>query len=198
MTKMARGGEPRPTSRLTRWAAFAVVALATALRPQVHACGLEPTINGGFQVSHPRALEVAVAVANARGTGVLPPASADSAPNDVLLEQMLADLGRLRSRLEEGRAAVADERAAPFAVLLVGPGLWSNFRMAPGGLVAEYHTDEPLEGQVVVLMHHAVLQALLRGTLSPEQAVKHGLIAFSGSDSEPIQRAFGVGFQGQS
>jgi hypothetical protein len=204
MATMTRGGsaarlprgssEPRPSGRPTRCSVFAAVAVATALLPRVHACGLEPTINGGFQVSHPRALEVAVAVGNARRSGVLPSASADSASNEALLEQMLADL----ARLEAGRAVGAGQVPAPFSVVLVGPGLWSHFRVTEAGVVVSYHTVGPREGDVVVLTHHGVLQALLQGSLSPDRAEELGLLAFSGSDSAPVQRAFEIGFRRQS
>lgn len=208
MARITRGGsaarlprgssEPRPGGRPTRCSVFAAAAVATALLPRVHACGLEPTINGGFQVSHPRALEVAVAVGNARRSGVLPPASADSASNEDLLEHMLADLARLRSRLEAGRAIGAGRDPASFSVVLVGPGLWSHFRVTEAGVVASYHTVGPREGDVVVLTHHGVLQALLQGSLSPDRAEELGLLAFSGGDSTPVQRAFEIGFRRQS
>lgn len=190
-------GEHRPKRRLVQ-SVWLAAALAMTPVSQVHACGLEPTIKGGFQVSHPRALEVALAVATARRAGVLPPARAGSASNELLLERMVADLGRLRSRLEAGRAEVAGQDPPPFSLVLVGPGLWSHFRLTSTGVAASYHTAGPLEGGVVVLTHHAVLRALLRGALSPDRAEELGLIAFSGADSAPVQRVFEVGLRGHS
>ena len=54
--------------------------------------------------------------------------------------------------------------------------------------------DGPLQGKVVVLIHHAVLQALLEGTLVSEQAIERGLLVFTDGDTKPVQRAFRQGF----
>jgi hypothetical protein len=172
-----------------------VAAAAAGAASPLGACGLEATINGGFTVSHPRSLDVAVAVANARRDGRLPPASASSPSNDVLLRLMIADIRHMQSRLRDGRSALAKGSAAPFSLVLVGPGLWSHFHLTSGGVLARYHVDGPLEGKVVVLTHHAVLKALLEGTLGPEQAAEQGLLVFTGGNTEPVQQVFRQGFR---
>jgi len=168
----------------------AVTAVALGMPPVANGCGLEPTINGGFTVSYPGALGVAVAVANARSAGALPSTDPDTASNDVLLRQMIADLRRLQSRLNAGRGAVAKGTSAPFSLVLVGPGLWSHFHMTSGGVLARYHVDGPLDGKTVVLTHQLVLEALLRGTLTPEEALERGLLAFSGDGAGTVSKAF--------
>ena len=159
----------------------------------VHACGLEAVINGGFTVSHPRSLEVAVAVAEARSAGVLPALGSDVASNDVLLRQMIAHLRRLQSRLNAGRVAIDKGTSAPFSLVLVGPGLWSHFHMTSGGVLARYHVDGPLDGEAVVLTHQLVLEALLRGSLTAEDALDQGLLVFSGDDADVVRKAFNSG-----
>jgi hypothetical protein len=170
-------------------------ALASALTvfsfSSAHSCGLEPTLKGGFSVSHPGALQVAVAVANARRDGVLPMASQDAVSNDVRRRQILADLRRLHDRLNSGWDALAAD-VAPFSLVLVGPGLWSHFHPTRGGVLSRFHAQGPLPDRVVVLTHHAALQALLLGDLSVEQAAARGLIAFSGNDAAMVQGALEI------
>ena len=150
-------------SRLQGACAAAVIAVTVAATTEpVNACGLEPAINGGFTVSYPGALGVAVAVANARSAGALPPVESDGPSNDVLLRQMIADLRRLQLRLNASRVAIAKGTSTPFSLVLVGPGLWSHFHVTSGGVLARYHVDGPLVGEAVVLTHHTVLKALLQ------------------------------------
>ena len=64
--------------------------------------------------------------------------------------------------------------------------------MTNGGVLANYHTDEPLAGKVVVLTHATALRAMLAGSLSIERATELGLIAYSGVDTAPIKRALEI------
>lgn len=175
-----------------------LAAIFVGILPRAEACGLEHVIGGVPLISHPGALGVAVAVADARRNGLLLTASPDEASNDVRLQRIVADLQRLRSRLAEGSTALAAETSARFSLMLVGPGLWSEFVLAPADVLAEYHTDGPAAGQVVVLTHPVVLRALLQGTLNADQAADLGLIAFSGSDSGHVRQAFDMGFRATS
>lgn len=169
---------------------LAILAIAASVTAPVQACGLEVAINGGFTVSHPRSLEIAVAVAKARSTGALPAMDPDVPSNDVLLRQMIADLRRLQSRLNAGRVVIAKGKSAPFSLVLVGPGLWSHYHMTSGGVLARYHVDGPLDDKAVVLTHHSVLKALLQGTLTPEDALDQGLLAFSGDGTGTLSKTF--------
>ena len=157
-----------------------------------HTCGLEPGINGGITISHPGSIEVAVAVANARSDGLLPPASSEAITNEVRLQNMLADLRRLRDRLNKAHAGIPDDSAVPFSLVLVGPGLWSHFHITAGGVLANYHTHGPLANPVVVLTHATALHAMLAGSLTIEQATELGLIAYSGVDTAPVQQTFEI------
>lgn len=175
-------------------AVIAVTAVVLGSPLNANACGLEPTVKGGFTVSHPGALDVAVAVSKARRTGLLPQADKKPASNDVKLRMMLAELRRLQSRLNAGRVAIDEVSAAPFSLVLVGPGLWSHFHVTSGGVEAHYHVDGPIDGRVVVLTHQVVLEALLQGTLTAEQADELGLIAFAGGGADSVRRVFETGF----
>lgn len=187
--------------RFSSTASIVVTAIATIVLGYslpAHTCGLEPTVNGGFTISYPGSIEVAVAVANARRTGLLPPASPDAIPNEARLQQMLADLRRLQTRLNKSRGKLSDDIDAPFSLVLVGPGLWSHFYMTTGGVLANYHTDGPLAGKAVVLTHATALRAMLGGSMTIEQATGLGLIAYSGGNTAPIQKTFEIGLQAKT
>ena len=175
------------------WLQASLSGVLFVMAAQTFACGLEPSLKGGFTVSYPGSLDVAVAVARARSAGALPPIDPDAASNDVLLREMITDLRKLRSRLKAGRVADARGPAESFSLVLVGPGLWSHFHMSPGNVLARYHVDGPLEGKVVVLTHQFVLEALLRGSLTAEAALDRGLLAFSGNGADSVRRAFIAG-----
>ena len=157
-----------------------------------HACGLEPGFNGGITISYPGSIDVAVAVANARSDGLLPPVSSEAITNEGRRQQILADLRLLQTRLNAVRGEITDAGAATFSLVLVGPGLWSHYRVTPGGVLANYHTDGPLAGKAVVLTHATALRAILAGKLSIEHANELGLIAYSGVDTAPIKRTFEI------
>ena len=167
-----------------------LVAVFLAATRTATACGLEPTIKGGFTVSHPGSIEVAVAVAKARRDGFLSPANTKPISNVIVLQRMLADLQQLRTRLANGRGATKS-----FSLVLVGPGLWSHFRASGGSILGQYHVSGPLADKATVLTHHAVLKALLSGNLSIHQAMELGLITYSGESTDAIRGAFESGFE---
>jgi hypothetical protein len=172
----------------------AVIAMAVSGFATVRACGLEPAINDGFTVSHPRSIDVAVAVANARRAGKLPAATADSVANDERLRALIGGLQRLQARLNAGSRSGNADSAGPFSVVLVGPGLWSHFHSTPDAVFARYHVDGPMADQAVVVTHAAVLKALLLGNLSFEQAVADDLVVFSGGDRDQVRIVFAASF----
>ncbi len=181
-----------------RWILAPLLPLALCLSASAHACGLEPTFEKGLAISYPGALEVAVAVAEARRLGLLPQASRTVSSNEARLHQMLADLRRLQSRLESDGAGVAGDVSASFSIVLVGPGLWSRYYLTSNGAIAQYHTPGPRAGEVVVMMHHSVLEALLEGSLTTGVAAERGLIAFAGDHPAPIRQVFETSFPGRA
>ena len=180
----------------TATASIVLAGIATILlvyAQRAHTCGLEPGINGGITVSYPGSIDVAIAVAGARSNGLLPPANNEATANEVRLQNILADLRRLQARLNAARIEVADADPATFSLVLVGPGLWSHYRMTAGGVHGNYHTAGPLADEAVVLTHATALRAMLDGSLSAEQASELGLIAYSGVDAAMVRRTFETG-----
>lgn len=171
-----------------------VLVLAAGCSTGALACALEPMINGGFSVSHPASINVAVAVANARREGLLPQADAEPVPNDVQLNRILADLRKLQSRLSGGRKSM-DDAPRSFSFLLVGPGLWSHFFASRGAVLARYHTEGPLSDKATVITHHAVLQALLGSSLTAEEATERGLLTYADGDTAPIRQIIETGLE---
>lgn len=175
--------------------AVVIATMVSSVSVPAYSCGLEPSVKGGFTVSYTGSLDVAIAVADARNDGLLPQANLNPIPNMIRKQQILADLQQLRTRLDKGRDEIADNLNTPFSLVLVGPGLWSHFYMTSGGVLANYHTDGPLAGKVVVLTHPTALRAMLDGKLSIEQATRLGLITYSGTDTTAIQRTFETSLQ---
>ena len=154
------------------------------------ACSLELSVKGSFfEVSYPGSIQVAVAVASARRDGIIPPANTESVSNIIRLQRMLADLKHLRSRLVDGHGATES-----FSLLLVGPGLWSNFYVSGSMILGQYHVSGPLANEAIVLTSDAILKALLSGDLSIYQATELGLITFSGENADAIRYTFESSF----
>ena len=170
--------------------AVSIATIMLSWLPPSHACGLEPKVNGGFTISYPGSLDVAIAVAEARNNGLLPQANTNDIPDMVRLQQMLADLEQLQARLDEGRREIADDFDTPFSLVLIGPGLWSHFHITADSVTANLHTNGPLGESAVVLTHPVALRAMLDGKLSIEQANRLGLIAYSGADTAAVQKTF--------
>jgi hypothetical protein len=184
-----------PLTALTSFVATTIAAVMLSCSLPAFSCSLEPTINGGFTISYPGSLKVAVAVADARTKGLLPPVNKEAITNEIRLQQMLTDLRHLQVRLNEARNKIPEDNATPFSVVLVGPGLWSHFHITTAGVQAHYHTNGPLDDKAVVLTHATALRAMLEGNLSIEQATELGLITYSGSAIEPVQKTLEIGLQ---
>ena len=173
------------------WLNASILGFTFAVSLQGYACGLEPALNGGFSVSYQGSLDVAVAVADARRSGVLPKMDPKTVSNAELLQNMLSDLERLQLHLDASNEGAATH----FSLVLVGPGLWSHFHMSTDGVETHYHVDGPLDGHAVVLTHPAVLDALLSGQLTTGHAAELGLIAYTGSDAAQARKAIATGLE---
>ncbi|MDX2418121.1 MAG: hypothetical protein QNK19_11740 [Xanthomonadales bacterium] len=182
-------------SPVTSMVAVVIATIVLSYSPPSHSCGLEPSVNGGFTISYPGSLEVAIAVADARNNGLLPQANPNAIPDMIRLQQMLTDLQQLQTLLDKGRGEISDDFDTPFSLVLIGPGLWSHFHITPDSVTANFHTNGPLTEKVVVLTHPTALRAMLDGKLSIEQATRLGLIAYSGTDTAAVQRTFETSLQ---
>lgn len=84
-------------------------------------------------------------------------------------------------------------RPRSFSLVLVRSGLWCHFHVSPAAILPHYQAKGPLDGKTVVLTHHVVLQALLRGDLSVENPAALGLISYSGENTDGVRRLFDNG-----
>jgi hypothetical protein len=174
---------------------MAIVALSSIWLASANACTLHGPTVGGFRVSYPGALNVALAVAEARREGVLPQVNRNTLNRDAQLEQVMGDLAQLQYRLDAARRSRTDSEPMAFSLVLVGPGLWAHYHVTPDAVESHPHAAGPLEGHAVVMTHPAVLRALLQQTLTTEDAAETGLLAVSGNDVRPVQEAFDVSFR---
>ena len=173
---------------------FLVLLLTSApgLFTPASACSLEPNLGVGLRISYPGSLGVAVAVAEARQSGLLPQAIPNDPSNQARLHRMLSALRQLQSRLDRDGTV---DTSASFSIVLVGPGLWSRYYLSSHGAIAQYHTPGPRIGEVVVMTHHSVLQALLEGSLTTDVAADSGLLVFSGDGSALAENVFEATFR---
>ena len=179
---------------------FAIVFMAgllsvstVAAPPSGFSCGLEPMVQGSLGGGYPGALKVAVAVADARKGGLLPSAKL-KVPNKVRFQQIMRDVVTLQTRLERIKNHSVDAGSKDFSLMLAGPGFWAHYHLNPGGVLARYHADGPLDDEVVVITHQVVLSALLRGTITVSRATELGLLEFSGDNTVLIQEALELSF----
>ncbi|MCY1430974.1 hypothetical protein D9M71_469340 [compost metagenome] len=86
-------------------------------------------------------------------------------------------LRRAQVMLDKLRTALAPiTRAEGFSLLLVEPGLWARFDVAGAELRMTLHVPAPAEGESTVITGEGVVQALVQGKLSAEQALQAGLV----------------------
>lgn len=166
------------------------VAAAVAGSPTAQACGYHDPSGYGVGMlnwAYPDALHVRTAVWMAQGEGLLaraaPGIDADPASPAHRLQQMMR-LRQTQAGLEALRAgldAAPDDRALPaFAVVLIGPMLWTRFERADGVLVMTSHVAGPAPGDVVIVTDEPVVAALVDGPLTPLAARERGLVKFYG------------------
>jgi hypothetical protein len=136
------------------------------------ACGYHGSLGEGFSASHPRSIEVAVAVRRALDDGVLPNSNT---PPFLAFAHAKATLERVRAVLAPGLHDTKAPKA--IAVLLVEGSLWTRYYVDTDRLVCEPHVSGPLAGDAIIVTAEAVLQALLSGRLSIDQAIGQELIA---------------------
>jgi hypothetical protein len=158
MRRLAKSG------RALLAAAGGCLAIATSCL----ACGYHGSLGDGFSASHPRSIEVAVAVRNALDNGVLPNSN---------LPAFLV-FAHAKATLERVRAGLADTKVPePIALLLVEGSLWTRYYVDADRLVCEPHVSGPLPGDAIIVTAEVVLQALLAGRLSIDQAIRDELLA---------------------
>lgn len=196
------GGRPHPGVRtlaaITCAAAFALVGLVGPVG-NAAACGYDDPHSvamGALNLAYPDALHVGTAVWQAQGEGLLPPELAAGAavlprsfaapldPPGVAADGAAAALVDALRLLEQVRTRLAhDERRTQrpaLAVVFASTVLWTRFTPEASGVRATPHASGPEVGDVVLVTEALVLRALVAGTLSPDLALKRGLLRFYG------------------
>lgn len=148
------------------------------------ACSFHGPAGDTFSASHPRSIDVALALSNATQAGILqrtePPTIGDVFGYRNIMARM--------QRLGNAVAPSSDRSAPSFSVLLVESGLWSRYRSLPEGAVFEIHTEGARTGEAAVITGSTVLEALESGVLSFEEAIQRGLIVVATDMSGESQK----------
>ena len=178
--------------------ALARVALATwvaaamlAPLPVAHACGYhDPTTAsvGMLNWAYPDALHVRTAVWIAQSSGLLAPREPGPAldPSSAVFRlQQMARWRETQSRLGavQGRIQAAlDGRPMPsFAMVLIGPMLWTRYESAGDSVNMVLHDTGPRSDDVVIVTDEAVVAALTEGRITPRNARAAGLVKTYGT-----------------
>ena len=163
-------------------ALLAVAAAATA-------CGLEDPSSiamrrGVLNLAYPESLHVGTAVWQAQLAGNLPrdplAQRGDLTPEargTMRLIRANTLLRQFAARLAEPGTATA---RPSFAVVLLGPVMWSRFEAEGGAVKSLLHVAGPEQGDVVVVTDIAVVEAIAAGSVTFEEALSLGVMRLYG------------------
>ncbi|WP_296709110.1 hypothetical protein [Rhodoblastus sp.] len=167
-----------------RFSALTIAAALAAASTAAMSCGYDDpagvsTIRGMLNFIYPKSLYVIPAVLQAQANNII---ARDDRPAAVKVllgyQQAVAKLGLLRDRL----AIVSDDRQKPaFAIILIGPALWTRFEPDGDGLAMMPHAEGPARGDVVLVTEESVISALVDGRLTAASAAELGLIRYYGA-----------------
>ena len=173
-----RAPQPRP---LAAWGAAVVLGASFAAQ----ACGYHDPANtsvGMLNWAYPDAMHVRTAVWMAQASGVLPRREPvpdlDPLSVTVRVQQSIRPRGTrvrldgLRGRLD---TALAGQPMPAFAVVLIGPMLWTRFESAEGTVNMVPHATGPARDDVVIVTDEPVVAALAEGRITVRQARAPGL-----------------------
>lgn len=175
-----------------------LIALVAAV-PTAWSCGYHDPSNvslGMLNWAYPDSLHVKTAVWMAQQEGVLATSESSSGPDAQALLQHMAQLRQTAASLgalQKGIASALDGREIPsFSVVLIGPMLWTRFRVVDGSLAMAVHVDGPAVEDVVLVTDAPVIEALAAGRLAPAEARRRGLLRPYGrpQDVERVELAF--------
>lgn len=165
-----------------------VLAAALAGSPAARACGYhDPSaLNlGMLNLAYPDALFVRTAVWMAQRDGVIAgdlatPGDGQAPPTRGSADRLfstLAALGQLRERLQ---VALDGHPQPSFSMVLMKPMLWSRFEIQGASLNLQAHAVGPTASDVVIVSDEPVVEALLSGRISPQDAQARGLVRLYG------------------
>lgn len=164
---------------------------------EAQACGFHDPASAGVEMLnwvYPDALHVRTAVWTAQASGLLPrreplPA-ADPQSTTFRFEQSIrlrdaqARLGELRDRVDSG---LAGQPMPAFAMLMIGPMLWTRFDSTSGSVNMVLHATGPVGDDVVIVTDEAVVAALTEGRITAREARAQGLVKAYGT-RESVER----------
>jgi hypothetical protein len=160
---------------------FVLAALGTTAAP---ACGFHDgggVDRGMLNFIYPGALSVGTRTWMAQREGLIP---ADASVEETAQARNVFGLLRATAALRQWKAHLEGARepreAAPLAVVLLGPMLWSRYEFSGNGIALSAHVDGPLAGDVVMVTEVAVLGALASEQFTLREAREMGLVAFYG------------------
>jgi hypothetical protein len=165
--------------------AAAVVSVLAASAAAGHACGFEDpngadAQRGLLNFAYPHALYVMTAVWRAQAAGVI--ARDELSPAARMLIGFQKAVGRLQALRDRMAASPGSSEAPAFAMVLVGPMLWTRVERAEEGLVMTTHVEGPKVGDVVIVTDEPVIAALADGRLTPQAAREGGLLRIYGPE----------------
>jgi hypothetical protein len=151
----------------------------------LQACGFDGAFDGSFGVSHPRSIEVAVAVRRAVEEGMLPPSALEPiVPGAAGLWRATDRLHALERRLS-AIAVSASFPVASMAILFIDSGLWTRFTRVAAGYSSQIHIPTAGAEEIAVVTDEATVAGILDGLMSPRSAIDRGLIVV---DAPPLEQ----------
>ena len=102
----------------------------------------------------------------------------------IRLRDAQARLDELRNRID---TALAGQPMPAFAVVLIGPMLWTRFESTAGSVNMVSHATGPVGDDVVIVTDEAVVAALAEGRITAREARAQGLVKAYGT-SENVDR----------
>jgi hypothetical protein len=138
--------------------------------------------------AYPDALHVRTAVWMAQASGLLP--RREQLPDvdplsvtfrfhqSIRLRDAQARMGEIRNRID---AAVAGQPMPAFAVVLIGPMLWTRFESTAGSVNVVSHATGPVGDDVVIVTDESVVAALIEGRITAPEARAQGLVKTYGA-----------------
>lgn len=185
-----RAPQPRP---LAAWGAAVVLGASFAAQ----ACGYHDPANtsvGMLNWAYPDAMHVRTAVWMAQADGRLtrrepePDADPQSVTfrfqQSIRLRDTQARLDGLRGRLD---TALAGQPMPAFAVVLIGPMLWTRFESAEGTVNMVPHATGPARDDVVIVTDEPVVAALAEGRITVREARAQGLVKTYGTSENVVR-----------
>jgi hypothetical protein len=183
----------RVAVRAAAWASLAAWGAAVALAAsfEAQACGYHDPASvsvGVLNWAYPDALHVRTAVWMAQDSGLLPrreplphvdPLSATFRfEQSIRLRGAQDKLGEMGKRVD---AALTGQSMPAFAVLLIGPMLWTRFESTAGSVNMVSHASGPVGDDIVIVTDEAVVAALAEGRITAREARAQGLVKTYGN-----------------